>query len=165
MRNAVWFPVVTGLLMACVAPASAMAAATQFQPEAQDLWVKRTSAMALIAGDGATPLEADAILANMKTSCQGMQGEQMGHEYGKVPRWALSSQIYACSAFDRWGGGGGLFATKAPCLDVQRAIDALAQMKPADEAPEVVTATTNLKNTLQALLDSAKKSGSLRCRY
>lgn len=146
----------------CLSTTAAMA--TEFQPEAQALWVKRTEAMARIAGDGASQVEAADILTNMKTSCEGMQGEQMGHEYGKVPRWALTSQIYACSAFDRWTGNG-FIKTKVPCTDVQRGIDALGQMKPTEEAAEVVTATTNLKNTLIALLESAKKSGSLRCRY
>ena len=140
-------------------------AATEFQAESQTLWVTRTEAMARIAGDGTAQVEGDAILANMKSACDGLQGEQMGHEYGRVPRWALSSQVYACSAFDRWSSGDGFFRTKVPCLDVQRGIDALGQMKASDEAPEVVTAATNLKTTLQALLESAKKSGSLRCRY
>ena len=152
-----------GLLAAGAVPAYAMAA-TQFQPEAQTFWVKRTESLARIAGDGSSQLEGDVILANMKTNCEGLQGEQMSHEYGKVPRWALSSQIYACSAFGRWSGAGFL-KTKVPCLDVQRGIDALGQLKPADEAPEVVTATTNLRNTLQALLVSAKTTGSLRCRF
>ena len=110
------------LLAAGAVPAYAMAA-TQFQPEAQTFWVKRTESLARIAGDGSSQLEGDVILANMKTSCEGLQGEQMSHEYGKVPRWALSSQIYACSAFGRWSGAGFL-KTKVPCLDVQRGIDA-----------------------------------------
>lgn len=154
-----------GILAACFGLfASTSMAATEFQPEAQAFWIKRTEMLARIAGDGTTPLEGDAILANMKSSCADLQGEQMGHEYGKVPRWALTSQIYACSAFDRWTGSGFL-KTKVPCVDVQRGIDALNQVRPAEEAPEVVTAATNLKATLQALLDSAKKSGTLRCRY
>jgi hypothetical protein len=143
---------------------TAVMAATEFQPAAQVVWIKRTEALARIAGDGTTQADADTILANMRSSCDGLQGEQMSHEYGKVPRWALGSQIYACSAFGRWSNIG-FIKTKVPCLDVQRGIDALGEIKPADEAAEVVTAATNFRNTLQALLESAKKSGSLRCRY
>ena len=145
------------LIVAGLALSTTAMAATEFQSEAQVVWIKRTEMLARIAGNGTTHLEGDAIIANMKSSCEGLQGEQMSHEYGKAPRWALVSQIYACSAFARWSNTG-FVKTKVPCVDVQRGIDSLDQMKPADEAPEVVTAATNLKNTLQALLDSAKKS-------
>jgi hypothetical protein len=162
MAKTIWFPVFISLVASGAAPATALAA-TQFQPEAQALWVKRTEAMARVAGDGTTQLDSATIVGNMRSSCEGLQGEQMSHEYGKTPRWALLSQIYACSAYFRWSGGGWL-ATKVPCLDTQRGIDALKQMKPEDEAPEVVTAASNLKESLTALLQSAK-GGNLRCRY
>jgi hypothetical protein len=162
MAKTLWFPVFIGLVAMGAAPVAAMAA-TQFQPEAQVIWLKRTEAMAAVAGDETTAVEGKVILANMRSSCDGLQAEQMSHEYGKTPRWALLSQVYACSAFYRWSGGGWL-ATKVPCIDAQRGIDALKEMKPEDEAAEVVKAATNLKGTLEAQL-AAAKSGSLRCRY
>lgn len=138
--------------------------ATEFKPEAAEAWVKRSETLARIAGDGTTQLEGEAILANMRAGCEGLQGEQMKNEYGKVPRWALTSQIFACSAFDRWSGRG-FVKTKVPCLDVQRGIDALSQMNATEEAPEVVTAANNLKTLLQALLKSATTSNTFQCRY
>ena len=149
-----------------LALSSSAMAGTEFKPEGQTFWVKRSELLARIAGDGTTQLAGDAILENMKTSCDGLHEEQRSHELGKVPMWAATAQNFACSAFDRWSSGpGGFLKTKVPCADVRRSIDTLDKMRAADEAPEVVTATTNLKNTLQALLDSAKTSGSLRCRY
>lgn len=151
-------------LASVLALSTSAMAATEFQPEAQAVWIKRTEMLARIAGDGTSQVDADTIISNMRSSCDGLQGEQISHEYGKVPRWALGSQIYACSAYARWSNTG-FIKTKVPCVDVQRGIDALGQMKTGDEAPEVVTAATNLKSTLQAMLESAKKSNSMRCRY
>jgi hypothetical protein len=162
MAKTVWFPVFIGLVASGAAPAAALAA-TQFQPEAQALWVKRTEAMARVAGDGTVKLDGPTILGNMRSSCEGMQAEQISHEYGKTPRWALMVQIHACSAYYRWTGGA-WGATKVPCLDVQRAIEDLSQMKSEDEGAEVVTAASNLKESLTALLQSAK-GGNFRCRY
>ena len=162
MSTSLGFAAIVGLVASGGAPAVALAG-TQFQPEAQAIWLKRTQAMAAVAGDETTAVDPQAILGNMRSSCEGMKLEQISHEYGKTPRWALMSQVYACAAYYRWSGGG-WGATKVPCIDAQRGIDALKEMKPEDEAAEVVKAATDLKGTLEAQL-AAAKNGSLRCRY
>jgi hypothetical protein len=154
---------VLALVSALAVPVAAMA--TEFKPDAVALWVARSEQLARVGGDGSANLDADTILGNMKTACDGLQGEQMAHEYGKVPQWAGTSQVYVCSAYGRWSGNSGLFATKVPCVDMKRAIEALGHAKAGDDPEAVVTAAANLKGTVESMLGTAEKGGRMRCRY
>jgi hypothetical protein len=149
--------------------------ASDFKSEAAGWWVVRTNNMAQIftrnIKDNPTDAEKyankDQLLANMAFACDGLQGEQMKYEYGKVPRWALSAQIQACTAMDRWAGKS-FMVTKVPCKDVAEAIKNLQQAKPGDDPPEAVAAANALIPTLESLLAAAKSKDprlNFRCGY
>ncbi len=167
----------TGLAIAIAAMLGAGAAwATDFKPDATAIWVVRTNNMAQIFtrdinADAATDAEKlanqDQLVANMAFACDGLQGEQIKNEYGKLPRWALGSQLQACTAMERWAGKS-FMASKIPCKDVALAIKSLQQAKPGDDPPEAVAAAEALVPTLQKLLDAAKSKNerlNLRCSY
>jgi hypothetical protein len=103
----------------------------------------------------------------MLEACDGLQGEQMSHEYGKVPRWALGAQLDMCSAMERWGGKG-FMTSKVPCRTMERGISALDGVKPGVDPAEVVEAAAKLKATASLLLQVAKAKDDrlrLRCSY
>ncbi len=170
---------VKGLASAVAAVAflvAGTAGATDFKPEATSWWVARTNTMAQVFSKGindnaSTDAEKlankDQLVANMAAACDGLQGEQMKYEYGKVSRWALGSQLQACTAMQRWSGKA-FMTSKVPCKDVVEAIKNLQQAKPGDDPPEVVAAANALIPTLQMLLDAAKSKNerlNLRCSY
>jgi hypothetical protein len=152
------------------------AGATDFKPDATGWWVVRTNNMAQVltrditvgaATDAEKLGNKDQLVANMALACDGLQGEQMKNEYGKVPRWALGSQLQACSAMQRWSGKA-FMTSKVPCKDVEAAIKGLQQAKPGDDPPEAVAAANALIPTLQRLLGAAKSKDvhlNLRCSY
>lgn len=148
--------------------AASSAFAADFQPEAKAIWVARTDLLSKVSGDGTTRPDADTVLANMRTACDGLQSEQMSHEYGKVPQWALNSQIDTCAAYVRWSGGGGFLVTKVPCRDASRAIDLFGSLNEKTDPEDVVAVTTRLKTNLTAMLAAAKgadRRSAIRCNY
>jgi hypothetical protein len=150
--------------------------ASEFKPEAATYWVIRTRHMAevttknLNAGAESKAdkiANADTLRASMIEACAGLQSEQMSHEYGKVPRWALGAQLTICTAMERWGGKG-FMTSRVPCRDMEKGIQSLEMAKPGDDPADVVEAAASLKATAQLLLEVAKAKDDrlqLRCSY
>lgn len=88
--------VATSLLAATVAYAE-----TAFTPEAESLWVARSLRMADLLGTGD---DFESIKHSLGASCDGLTSEQAGHEYGRAPKWAITSQISICAAYGGWAG-------------------------------------------------------------
>ena len=127
------------------------AAATDWTPDSEATWVARTTLLANIADNAGDDADVSQLGANMGAACEGLQSEQMSHEYGKVPRWALTSQLYVCSAYARWSGKS-FMASKRPCSDLKMAVKALADVKPGTDPDDVVQAAGDLDTTLQMIL-------------
>jgi hypothetical protein len=98
------------------------AAASEWKDDAATWWVIRTKHMAEVTTKGLNGgaqdksdkiANGDTLRANMLEACDGLQGEQQSHEYGKMPRWALGAQLDVCSAMERWGGRG-FMTSKSP---------------------------------------------------
>ncbi|MDB5432527.1 MAG: hypothetical protein JWP35_3643 [Caulobacter sp.] len=164
------------LSLACGLAMAGQAQASQFTPEATGWWVVRTTNMANVFSknikDGPTSdadryANLDQLTANLGQACDGLQGEQMKHEYGKVPQWALGAQIDICSGMERWAGKS-FMTSRVPCDTVERGLKLLAQAKPGDDPPEVIAAVNALVPTVEALLTAAKAKDQrlgLRCKY
>jgi hypothetical protein len=131
----------------------AMAAETPFTPEAAAAWSERSLRMAKVVdlafGESIT---RDSFSA----ACQGLTGEQMKHEYGKEPRWALSAQIRICSAYDGWARK--FQGNKAPCAALKKGMGDLDKGRESVNPEEVVLAANALQNAAARILASAQSN-------
>ena len=164
-----------GLAM-ILATGPASAGTSEWKGEAAGYWVVRANNMARVfqknindapVTDAEKYANKDALVANLASSCDGLQGEQMKNEYGKEPRWALGAQIDICSAYQRWAGQS-FMTSKVPCDTATRGLKLLQEAKAGDEPPEVMAAVNALIPTVQSLLDAAKSKNqnlNLRCHY
>jgi len=132
-----------------------------FTPDAAATWVARSLLLARIAGDDGKS-DSATIGANMAAACKGLQSEQISHEYGKAPQWAMGAQMNICYAYDRWSGK--TFSSKRPCDDVQRAIKLMGSADPAKDPADVISAVNALLATAQNLLD-ATTDHKRACRF
>lgn len=71
-----------------------------FTPDAASAWVARSLMLARIAGDDGKAADHATIEANMAAACKGLQSEQISHEYGKAPQWAMGAKMNICFAYD-----------------------------------------------------------------
>lgn len=138
---------IVGLLAVTLAPAAAWAGDTPFTPDAAATWSARTLRMARITDDAAA---GNLTKASFATACDGLTGEQMRHEYGKEPRWALAAQLEICSAYDGWAGKFG--GAKGPCGVMKKGVADLDKATPDNSPPEVVAAAVALRATISTLL-------------
>jgi hypothetical protein len=146
----------------CIAASAAMALCWSapasagdkgFQPGTVEIWVARTMAIANIARDddpgGRDPGET------MLAACKGLQGEQMSHEWGKVPTWAVKGQAYVCEGYKA-------FAKAIPgsgkCKLLQQGLDFFGQANPATDPPEVTSAVAAVTATGRALLSAIRST-------
>ncbi len=138
--------------LALIATTCAGAAqATDWTPDAEATWVARTNILAQVGGDGTQQYDMAELGTHMASACDGLQSEQMAHEYGKEPRWALSSQLLICSAYERWSGKS-FMTSKRPCNDLQTAAKQLGEAKPGQDPDDVVQAAANMTQTAQLIL-------------
>ena len=130
-----------------------MAGGDFFQPDAVPIWSARTSALGNIAFDN-DPAGRDTG-ATMLAACKGLQGEQMSHEYGKVPSWALKGQLYICEAYKGWAkpklGSG-------ECKILKQGLDFLGHANPATDPADVIKAVSLATSTGNALLLAARSN-------
>ena len=140
---------------ACLALLSATfagaAQASDWTPDSEATWVARTNILAQVGGDGSQSYDMTQLGDNMAAACDGLQSEQMAHEYGKEPRWALSSQLLVCSAYNRWSGKA-FMTSKRPCHDLETAVSQLGEAKAGQDPDDVVQAAANLTQTAQMIL-------------
>jgi hypothetical protein len=134
----------TGLLVMLTMATPAWADDTPFTPDAAATWSARAMRMANVAGDG------DLSRASFGTACDGLTGEQMHHEYGKEPRWALGAQLEICAGYDGWAGKFG--ASKGPCSLMKKGLEQLANATLENSPQEVVAAAAALRQTVTTLL-------------
>lgn len=125
--------------------------ASDWTPDSEATWVARTNILAQVGGDGSQAYDMDELGTHMASACDGLQSEQMAHEYGKEPRWALSSQLLICTAYDRWSGKS-FMTSKRPCSDLQTAVKQLGEAKPGQDPDDVVQAAANMTQTAQLIL-------------
>ena len=138
-----------GLLATALVAAPAQAGDTAFTPDAATTWSARTMRMANIVNLA----DPQALTKNdFKGACDGLTGEQMKHEYGKEPRWALSSQLNICSAFDGWAGK--MMGSKSPCKSLEKGLKDLDNATAETAPPEVVSAAQSMRASGNAILQS-----------
>ncbi len=136
-------------LFAATISSAALAGDTAFTPDAAATWSARSLQMAGVLDQAAAGTLSKASFA---TACDGLTGEQMKHEYGKEPRWALASQLDICSAYNGFAGKFG--ASKNPCSSLKKGLGELDGATPESSPPEVVSAAAALRTTVTALLGS-----------
>ncbi len=147
----------TGLLAAALLAAPAQAGYASFTPDAAVTWSARTMRMAGIVNlDNPQALSKNAL----KFACDGLTGEQMKHEYGKEPRWALSSQLNICSAFDGWAGK--MMGSKSPCKTLEKGLKDLANATAEAAPPEVVAAAQAMRASGNAILQSGHSNNACK---
>jgi hypothetical protein len=146
------------LLAIATTSSAALAGDSAFTPDAAATWSARTLRMASIMDDAEAGTFGKASLAR---ACDGLTGEQMKHEYGKEPRWALAAQLEICSAFDGWAGKFG--GSKGPCGTLKKGLKDLANATPETSPPEVVAAAGKLRETVDLLL-AATRDNKRACR-
>ena len=143
---------VIGLLAAALTAYPAQAGDSGFTPDAAATWSARTMRMAHIVD----PTNLQELQDNFKSACDGLTGEQMKHEYGKVPRWALSSQINICSAYAGWRGS--LMGSKSMCKTLESGLKDIDKAVPGSSPDEVVTAALAMRKTGDLILQSAQQA-------
>lgn len=141
---------VTGLFVMAIIATPAWAGDTTFTPDAAATWSARTLRMANIGADG------EVSRASFGSACEGLTGEQMHHEYGKEPRWALAAQLVICSGYDGWAGKVG--GSKGPCTLLKKGLGELGKATPETSPPEVVAAAAALTGTINTLLAAAENN-------
>ena len=97
---------------------------------------------------------------DLKFACDGLTGERMKHEYGKEPRWALSSQLNICSAFDGWAGK--MMGSKSPCKTLEKGLKDLANATAEATPPEVVAAAQAMRASGNAILQSGHSNNACK---
>lgn len=133
----------------------ALAGDTPFTPDAAATWSMRSLRMAEILNFAPGELKG-----NFKRACDGLTGEQMKHEYGKEPRWALSAQLDICLAYD--GFAGKFQGSHTPCKSIEKGIKELDQAT-AEAAPtEVVEAARSLQSAVAALLHATQQANACK---
>lgn len=140
-----------GLLAASLLAAPAQAGDANFTPDAATTWSARTMRMAhIVDPNNVRTLEKN----DFKLACDGLTGEQMKHEYGKEPRWALSSQLNICSAYDGWAGK--MMGSKTPCKALEKGLKDLANATPETSPAEVVAAAQAMRAAGDLMLQSGR---------
>lgn len=142
----------TALLASAILAYPAQAGDTGFTPDAAATWSARTMRMAHIP-DTANLQE---LQSDFKSACDGLTGEQVKHEYGKVPRWALSSQLNICSAYAGWRGS--LMGSKSMCKSLESGLKDIDKAVPGSAPDEVVTAALAMRKTGDLILQSAQQA-------
>ena len=130
---------------------AALAGDASFTPDAAATWSARSLRMASVKDFAPGELKG-----KLSAACDGLTGEQMKHEYGKVPRWALSSQLNVCSGYSGWAGK--FIGSKEPCKALEKGITDLDRATLETAPPEVVQAAQTLRTTLTSLVDAAKEA-------
>lgn len=131
----------------------ALAGDDEFKGNSAATWSARSLMMAHLDANGGDPGSIGHMLG---VSCNGITGEQMHHEYGKVPRWALASQLEICAAYNGWAGKFG--ASKAPCQTLEKGLKDLDNAQPGKAPDDVVAAAAELRNTVTNLIAAARNS-------
>lgn len=141
------------LLAAALIAAPAQAGETPFTPDAAATWTARAIRIAGIV-DLANPRELGD--ADFKQACDGLWTEQLKHEYGKEPRWALMSEFNFCNAFDGWAGK--RMGSKSPCKTLEKGLKDLDNATAETAPAEVVAAAQAMRASGDALLQSAQSN-------
>ncbi|MES2095703.1 MAG: hypothetical protein V4459_03005 [Pseudomonadota bacterium] len=147
-----------GMLAMVTVSGTALAGDTAFTPDAAATWSARTLLMAKVYDDAAAGTLTKQSFA---VACDGLTGEQMKHEYGKEPRWALGVQLEVCSGFDGYAGKFG--GSKKPCDMFKKGLKDLDDASSPGTPPEVVNAAAALRQTLTVIL-AASENGRKGCR-
>ena len=143
------------MLTAALVGTAALAGDASFTPDAAATWSARSLLMANVIN-----FEPGELKGKFKLACSDLTGEQMKHEYGKEPRWALSSQLNICSGYNGWAGK--FIGSKQPCKELEKGIKDLANATPLTAPPQVVAAAQALSTTARKLVDVAKEAK--RCK-
>lgn len=140
-----------GVLTAVTIGSAALASDTPFTPDAAATWSARSLLMAKVYDDA-----ADGTLSkrSFAVACDGITGEQMKHEYGKEPRWALGAQLQVCSGYDGLAGKFG--GSKKPCVNLKAGLKELAHATEPGTPPEVAAAAAALTKTLIAIITAGE---------
>jgi len=138
------------LTIAAAGLIAAAPAGDEFKGDSAYVWSARSLRMADIGGGDADP---DDIRFALGRVCDGLTGEQMRHEWGKVPAWALSSQTLICSGYDGWAGKYG--GTRQPCKMLERGLKELNHAQPGRAPDQVVAAAARLRMTVVNMLKAA----------
>ncbi len=131
----------------------ALASDDEFKGDAAATWSARSLMMAHLDVNGTDPSAIGRMLA---VSCDGITGEQMHHEYGKVPRWALGSQLEICAGYNGWAHKFG--ASKNPCKSLEQGLKQLENAQPGKAPEDVVAAAAALRETVSNLLKAAQSN-------
>lgn len=118
-----------------------------FKGDAASVWSARTLLMAKVEDDAANGTLSKQSFA---VACDGITGEQMKHEYGKVPRWALSAQLEVCVGYN--GYAGKFQGSKKPCVNFKRGLKELAHATEPGTPTEVTNAAAALSHALTLLI-------------
>ena len=137
-------------LTALIATA-AVAGDAAFTPDAAATWSARSMLMANV-----TNFEPGELQGKLKVACADLTGEQMKHEYGKEPRWALSSQLNICSGYNGWAHK--FMGSKQPCKELEKGIKDLSNANPQTSPAQVVAAAQALSTSARNLIDAAKEA-------
>jgi hypothetical protein len=146
------------IIVALTASGAALAGDTQFTPDAAATWSARTLLMAKVYDDAA---DGTLTKRSFAVACDGLTGEQMKHEYGKEPRWALGVQLEVCNGYD--GYAGKFQGSKKPCAMFKKGLKELENASAPGTPPEVVNASAALRRTLETIL-AASENGKRGCR-
>lgn len=146
-----------GFLAAAMIAAPAQAGDTAFTPDAAATWSIRTMRLAHIV-DIANPKQLSKN--DFKIACDGLTGEQMKHEYGKEPRWALAAQLNICSAYDGWAGK--FQGSKSPCKTLEKGLKDLANATLETSPAEVVSAAQAMRATGDNILQASKLANACK---
>src|ERR1700712_3612534 len=109
-----------GMLTATMIGSAALAGDTQFTPDAAATWSARSLLMAKVYDDAA---DGTLTKRSFGVACDGITGEQMKHEYGKEPRWALGAQLQVCAGYH--GLAGKFRGSKKPCVNLKAGLKEL----------------------------------------
>lgn len=146
------------LAMAGVTTAALAADDGNFKGDSASYWSARTLLMAKVTDDAASGTLNKQSFA---VACDGITGEEMKHEYGKVPKWALQAHLEVCVAYNGYAGKMG--GSKKPCDNMKKAIDFLGNATEPGTPADVTNAASTLSSTLRTILE-ATDSGKHGCR-
>ena len=139
----------TGMLVGVTMGSAALAGDPQFTPDAAATWSARSLLMAKVYDDAA---DGTLTKRSFGVACDGITGEQIKHEYGKEPRWALGAQLQVCSGYDGLAGKFG--GSKKPCVNLKAALKELAHATEPGTPPEVADAAAALTKTLLIIIEA-----------
>ena len=147
-----------GVLATATFASAALAGDTPFTPDAAATWSARSLLLAKVYDDA---VAGTLSKRSFGVACDGITGEQMKHEYGKEPRWALGAQAYVCIAYD--GYAGKFRGSKFPCRDLKRGREELANAAQPGTPQDVADAAATLTRTIDAILE-ATEGGKKGCK-